>query len=57
MVFFVFSPFGRILPNGRIAYGLGRRGDQMAKCHVWPSDRFFLENTGFFHLAMFDLAI
>jgi hypothetical protein len=30
---------------------------QMAKCHVWPPDRFYLENTRFFHLAMSHLAI
>jgi len=30
---------------------------EMAKSHVWPSDRFSQENTRFFHLAMVHLAI
>ena len=30
---------------------------QVAKCHVWPSDRFSPENTRFFHLARVHLAI
>ena len=29
---------------------------QMAKCRVWPCDRFLPGNTGFSHPAMVDLA-